>query len=63
MIVDASGLAFCIYSNKPVSYGSFVKKIFLIMPKINLIFSAMKKIIVTRLVCLFLGVNHPHHPN
>ena len=28
MIVDASGLAFCIYSNKPVSYGSFVKKIF-----------------------------------
>ena len=26
--IDANGLAFCIYYNKPVSYGSSDKKIF-----------------------------------
>ena len=42
--IDASGLAFCIYCNKPVSYGSSGKKDILAHARRHPIISVIKKI-------------------
>ena len=63
--IDASGLASCIYFNKPVSYVRSCKKdkTKSMMPKCHLIISTIKKIIVKLIVYLVLGVNYPHYLN
>ena len=63
--IDASGLASCIYFNKPVSYVRSCKKdkTKSMMPKCHLIISTIKKIIVKLIVYLVLRVNYPHYLN
>ena len=61
--MDASGLAFCIYCNKPVSYGSSGKKDILAHARKSPNHLRDKKITTKVLIYLFLGVNPPQQQN